>query len=64
MNKEEQECMDILQLFWVKYTQLFKYEEGCPVHRDITVTVQDLQNIQNRILARGVRRNNPNEFSE
>ena len=66
MNKEEQELLDILQVFWAKYSLLYGYtvENGESPHRDIQATVIDLQNIQNRILARIVKKSNPERFSE
>ena len=65
IDLQEQECLDILQIFWAKYAIMYGYivGEGETPHRDISATVLDLQNIQNRILARTVRRNMPEKFT-
>jgi hypothetical protein len=65
IDEQEQELLDILQVFWSKYAVMYNYivEEGESPHRDIIVIVTDLQNIQNRILARTVRRNMPERFT-
>ncbi len=66
LSEKEKELLDLLQVFWVKYINLYNYDasSGETPHRDIAATVVELQNIQNRLLARVVRRANPERFTD
>lgn len=59
------ECLDSLADFWSKYTKLLTNDQTIPdIPIDIRMTEYDLKNIQNRILALLVKKDNPELFGE